>query len=541
MSNETVDDLLNGKKNQMKVATVGFDGPLARATRALLEKRGHKVTSRGAECAIYFPGRAAELDNLMAEGGYRRLVLRSHAYVYGSSTKNPGLMSENRVSLLPSDAPERCWLEMEAVASRHPNSAVVRLTNVLAPEEGDLFVRQISRPAAIALAGHDPNAQFISVDDAAAALVAAAEADANGVFNAAADGVIPLRKAFRAAGTRRIPILKPLARLSPLGRSVDQLQYNWTVSSERARRELGWRAARTTVQALGDYVAAKSGGAGVPDCDYDDWGLDVDYIHAWGPWFWFLRNIYWRIEHEGLENVPAAGRALFVSNHRGFMPLDAVMHLSLILTYRKRIPRFLIIHSLLNFPFLCNFLTKLGGVIASQENAARLFAGENLVGIFPEGIRGSFTPYKHTYRLRDFSKSGFARIAIANQVPIIPAAVIGHSEIFPIIGRINSSYLTRKFGWPYLPIAPMFPLAPIPLPSKWHVRVLPGVQLQGLKPTDGDNQRLVNEFSRHIQHQIQSHIDEMLLRRKYIFWGRILDAPGRKAPMNVKGAPQGIE
>jgi 1-acyl-sn-glycerol-3-phosphate acyltransferase len=207
------------------------------------------------------------------------------------------------------------------------------------------------------------------------------------------------------------------------------------------------------------------------------------------------------------------------------MPLDAVMHLSLILKDRRRIPRFLIIHSLLRPPFLSNFLTKLGGVIASQENAARLLAGENLVGIFPEGIRGAFTPYRDAYRLRDFSRSGFAKIAIENQAPVIPAAVVGHAEIFPILGRIHSSYLTREWGWPYLPIAPMFPLAPVPLPSKWHIRVLPPVPFQGLRPADAGNPRVVREFSAHIQRQIQQHIDEMRARRKHIFWGRVLDRP----------------
>src|SRR5260370_16532619 len=178
------------------------------------------------------------------------------------------------------------------------------------------------------------------------------------------------------------------------------------------------------------------------------------------------------MQHEGSHPLPATGGAMFAANHRGFMPLDAVMHLSLILTYRSRITRFLIIPSLLRFPYLCNFLTKLGGVIASQENAAKLFAAGDLVGIFPEGIRGSFTPYKTTYKLRDFAKSAFAKIAIENQVPIVPCAVIGHSEIFPIIGRIDSSYVTKELGWPYLPIAPIFPLPPIPLPSKCPVPLL---------------------------------------------------------------------
>jgi 1-acyl-sn-glycerol-3-phosphate acyltransferase len=219
------------------------------------------------------------------------------------------------------------------------------------------------------------------------------------------------------------------------------------------------------------------------------------------------------------------------------MPLDAVMHLSLILTHRRRIPRFLIISSLLRFPFLCNFLTKLGGVIANQENAARLFADENLVGIFPEGIRGSFLPYKKAYRLREFSKSGFAKMSIEHQAPIIPAAVIGHAEIFPIIGRIDWSYVTREWGWPYLPIAPMFPLAPIPIPSKWHVRVLPAVPFQGLKPADAEDPRLVKQFAHHIQRLVQLNIDDMLSRRKHIFWGKVLNGA---APTGAGFQPSGV-
>jgi 1-acyl-sn-glycerol-3-phosphate acyltransferase len=380
-------------------------------------------------------------------------------------------------------------------------------------------VRKLSQPAAVSLAGHDPNVQFLSVEDAADALSAALESEATGLLNAAAEGAIPWKTALRCAGATRIPLPKPLAAVFHPGVSVDQMQYNWAVSSERALRETGWRAERTTVEALADFLASRGGAVPVPR--YDDWGLDASYIRAWGPWFWFLRNVYWRIEHEGLENVPRAGRAMFVANHRGFMPLDAVMHLSLILTHRRRITRFLIISSLLKFPFLCNFLTKLGGVVASRENAARLFAQENLVGIFPEGIRGAFTSYRQTHQLRNFSKSGFVSIAIENQAPIVPAAVIGHSEIFPIIGRINWSYLTREWGWPYLPIAPMFPLAPVPLPSKWHIRVLPPVSLAGLAPADAENPRLVNEYSRHIQDLVQSHVTEMRKRRKHIFWGSI--------------------
>lgn len=523
----------------MNITLLGRQGPLARAVLAEIEQRRHSVDA-SADSAIYFPGTAEELENVVLSGRFRRLVLRSSAFVYGSSTKNPGLMTEERISLLPPGAPEQKWLRMEEVAARHPNSMTVRLANVLDPGEGDLLVQQLVKKRAITLAGHDPNVQFLSLRDAARSLLAAVESESTGIVNAAGAGAVPLKKAFRAAGTRRIPLLKPLAQGFVRNASVDQLQYNWTISGERARQQLGFEPLEASVDALRLFLSTK--GHAHPELlrnDYDLWGLDEQYIHAWGWWFAFLRNIYWRIDCEGMEHIPARGRALFVSNHRGFMPLDAVMHLSLVLARRKRLIRFLIIHSLLKFPFLCNFLTKLGGVIASQENAARLFSAENLVGVFPEGIRGSFTPYRDTYKLRDFSKSAFVKMAIENQAPILPAAVIGHSEIFPIIGRINSGYVKREWGWPYLPIAPLFPLAPIPIPSKWHVRVLKPVSLSGLGPADSANPRIVKDVSDYIQNLIQININQMLSRRKSIFWGRVLDGTGPappQSPLSMKHA-----
>jgi 1-acyl-sn-glycerol-3-phosphate acyltransferase len=505
----------------MKVALIGREGALKRQTEAELGRCGIAVGDSPAECVICLdPQRVQEA---LAVPGVQRLVLRSHAYAYGSSSKNPGLLTEDRISLLPTKATEQHWLRAEEKALSFGNCAVIRLSNVLDTEEGDLIVKQISKGRGISLAGFDPNVQFISVRDAARALAAAACSSATGIFNAAGPGAIPLKKVFRAARTTRISV--------PGGVKLHAMQYNWTVSGEKAARELGFTPEQSSVEALGDFLRNKSGSR--PHLlakAYDDFGLDKDYIRAWGWWFAFLRKVYWRIEHEGMERIPEAGGALFVANHRGFMPLDAVMHLSLILTHRNRIVRFLIIPSLLNFPYLCNFLTKLGGVIASQENAARLFAAGELVGIFPEGIRGTFTPYKSTYKLRDFAKSAFAKIAIENQVPIVPCAVIGHSEIFPIIGRINSSFVTKEFGWPYLPIAPMFPLAPIPIPSKWHVRVLDPVSVGSFRPSDAENVKLVSDFSRYIQDIVQRNIDDMLPKRKSIFWGKVLNGAAPAVP-----------
>ncbi len=529
----------------MRVAVLGFDGPLAREIRACLAARSHQVEVRSPECVIYLPGPIIHrpgpieaLDQLVKKGGFRRLVLRSHAYAYGSSNKNPGMMTEDYPSRLPADSPGQRWLRAEQIAAKCSSWAAVRLTNLLSHEEGDLIVRQLAARVAASPAGYDPNVQFVALRDAARALVAAAESEETGIFNVAGDGVIPLKKALRAAGTFRAPLPRPLLHALPRSADIDQERYNWTVASEKAARELNFRAELSTVRALAEYLSDKPGAR--PRLlreRYDEWGLDAGYIEAWNWWFTILRKVYWRIDVEGMEHIPRTGRAMFVASHRGFLPLDAVIHLYLILRHRGRIVRFLIIPSLLSMPFMCNFLTKLGGVIANQQNAAQLFAGENLVGIFPEGIRGTFTPYRSAYRLRDFTKSAFAKIAIENQAPIIPAAVIGHAEIFPILGRIESKHMKRVHGWPYFPIAPPFPLAPIPLPSKWHVRILEPIPLDGLAPADAENPRLVRDFGRYVQNLIQINIDDMLKRRSGIFLGCVLDGTGPASSPFNKNVP----
>lgn len=522
----------------MRVAVFGFDGPLAREIRARLAARSHQVEVRSPECVIYLPGSIDALEQLVEKGGFRRLVLRSHVYAYGSSSKNPGMMTEGYPSRLPAGSPEQRWLRAEAIAAKCGNWAALRLTNLLSHEEGDLIVRQLAGRVAAPLAGYDPNVQFVALRDAARALVAAAESEKRGIFNVAGDGVIPLKKALRAAGTFRAPVPRPLLRALRRTTDAEQERYNWTVATEKAARDLSFRPELSTVQALAEYLSDKPGAR--PRLlreRYDEWGLDAAYVQAWSWWFAFLRGVYWRIDVEGMEHIPRTGRAMFVASHRGFLPLDAVLHLYLILRHRGRIVRFLIIPSLLSMPFLCNFLTKLGGVIANQQNAARLFGGENLVGIFPEGIRGAFVPYRSAYQLRDFTKSAFAKIAIENQAPIIPVAVIGHAEIFPILGRIESKHMKRVHGWPYFPIAPPFPLAPVPIPSKWHIRILAPIPLDGLAPADAENPRLVRDFGRYVQNLIQINIDDMLKRRSSIFLGRVLDGTGPASSPFNKNVP----
>ena len=70
----------------------------------------------------------------------------------------------------------------------------------------------------------------------------------------------------------------------------------------------------------------------------------------------------------------------------------------------------------------------------------------------------------------------------------------------------------------------------MPIPSKWHIRVLPSLPFESIDAADAGNVRYIREISRHVQKILQVNIDQMLARRKSWFRGRVLDGAAPAAP-----------
>src|SRR5262249_28548894 len=188
-----------------------------------------------------------------------------------------------------------------------------------------------------------------------------------------------------------------------------------------------------------------------------------------------------------------------------------------------RVPRFLIHPGVgLRFPFLSNFMAKLGGVIACQENAAYVLERDEVLGIFPEGIRGAFTPYRDAYRLGRSWRDDFVRIALRYRAPIIPFVTVGSAEIFPILGRIDWSWWKRYTEWPYFPLTPTFPLVPVPLPSKWHTQFLAPIRVDREWPAEAaDDPAVVERVNDEVRRRIEHAMAALLQRRRSIFFGSV--------------------
>ena len=157
----------------------------------------------------------------------------------------------------------------------------------------------------------------------------------------------------------------------------------------------------------------------------DEFGMDRDYIESFSKTlFHFLCKYYWRIETRGLEHIPLHGGTVLAGTHRGFMPWDAVMTLHLIVRNTGRVPRFLCHPGLLKFPLVSNVITRLGGVLACQENADRILAADEILGVLPEGVEGAFSLYRDAYKLASFGRDDFVKMALRHRVPIVPFVIV---------------------------------------------------------------------------------------------------------------------
>ena len=87
----------------------------------------------------------------------------------------------------------------------------------------------------------------------------------------------------------------------------------------------------------------------------DEWGFDEQFAEAVYPVFEFLYDVWWRVEADGIRNVPAHGRALLVANHAGSLfPFVAAMMTMAIMKEHAlpRWPRFMVLDWAFELPFL---------------------------------------------------------------------------------------------------------------------------------------------------------------------------------------------
>jgi 1-acyl-sn-glycerol-3-phosphate acyltransferase len=239
----------------------------------------------------------------------------------------------------------------------------------------------------------------------------------------------------------------------------------------------------------------------------------------------FLYHYWFRVDVEGIENVPSVGGAMLVSNHAGALPPDAPMIAKAIKEEHPR-PRPLhltVEHFFKGYPGFSMIVAKLGGVPAHPANVHRLLHDEEqLVLVFPEGRKGTEKLYKDRYRLRRFGRGGFVSAAMRARAPIVPVAVVGAEEAAPSFAQIR--LLQKLTGLLYFPVTPTFPHLGVLgmlgyLPAKFRIRFLEPIPTDDLGEEPEGDAALVHDVAEEVRARIQEELVDMLAKRRSVWLG----------------------
>ncbi len=257
--------------------------------------------------------------------------------------------------------------------------------------------------------------------------------------------------------------------------------------------------------------------------EVDEWGYDPEIADYFALVAGLFYSKYWRVEMSGLEHIPDEGRALMVANHSGVLPMDGAM-----ITYgvrehhrSQRLVRALVANLFPTLPFMSTLLNRTGQVLAHPDNGRRLLEADELVLVFPEGYKGVGKLFRDRYKLARFGRGGFVKMAVESRTPILPVAVVGAEETYPML--MNAKPIARLLGFPFFPITPTFPMlglfGVLPLPSKWYIDIGEPIDAHLRQPELASNPAFISDVTDQVRNQVQNMIDIRLEMRKSVFLG----------------------
>lgn len=259
------------------------------------------------------------------------------------------------------------------------------------------------------------------------------------------------------------------------------------------------------------------------DYRIDEFGFDADLTeNVLLPMLRPLHRHYWRVSSSGAQDLPDGG-ALIVANHAGTLPADGLMVTLDVYDEIGRHPRALGADLLFRLPGIGPLARKGGATLASDADAQRLLRGGEVVAVWPEGYKGIGKPYRDRYRLQRFGRGGFVATALRAQVPIVPTAIVGSEEIYPLLW--DAKAIARVFGLPYLPVVPQLfalpvlgPAGLLPLPSKWAIQYGEPIDTTAYGPEAADDPMIVHDLAEQVREQIQQQLYAMLMGRRSVFF-----------------------
>lgn len=156
-----------------------------------------------------------------------------------------------------------------------------------------------------------------------------------------------------------------------------------------------------------------------------------------------------RIYVDGLENLPADGRFLLVGNHTSAGWPEIVLIPYFVHRHLGVRVRGLADKRVTQVKGLQRDLIEAAGAVPGQPDiGAELMRRDETILVFPGGGRDMLKFKGEGYQLNWEGRSGFARLAIAHDYPIVPVGLVGGDDVFHSLVARNGAWerMTRTLG-----------------------------------------------------------------------------------------------
>jgi 1-acyl-sn-glycerol-3-phosphate acyltransferase len=250
--------------------------------------------------------------------------------------------------------------------------------------------------------------------------------------------------------------------------------------------------------AIGEDVAAALARSG----DRDPFELrDPDYIERTLPAVQLMSKLYFRAEVSGLERIPPTGPVLLVGNHSGgtWIADTFIFAQHFYDHFGAQRPFHQLAHDLVfKVPGLRALAQRNGTVPASPANMAAALERDAALLVYPGGDHETFRPSWESDEIGFAQRTGFVKLALEHQVPVVPVVAIGGQETALFLGRgrrvarllgldraLRLKVLPPVLGPPLGLTIMDLPLR-FPIPAKISIRVLEPIDLTQELGSQGD-------------------------------------------------------
>jgi 1-acyl-sn-glycerol-3-phosphate acyltransferase len=242
----------------------------------------------------------------------------------------------------------------------------------------------------------------------------------------------------------------------------------------------------------------------------------------------------------GLDLLPDDGRFLLVGNHTQFIGGEVLLVPHFVRRAIGTRVRPLADRRFAQQPGLGqDVITAYGGVIGDPETARELMRHNETILVFPGGGREIAKFKGEEYHLNWRGRSGFARIAVENEYPIVPVGLVGGDDVYKslvtrdsTLGRLSQAISTRLTGEADMAMPLMRGVGPtfIPRPQRMYLRF--GQPIQTTKPESESTKDWVASVRESTRQSLETILTDLLAIRaddpyrelNPLAWGNAVEA-----------------